>query len=84
MTLDPSVAKKILESEDGKNFARFLAESIMNLDTVRDLPEGTAEQTSIEVRARAHAVKKLEEMLGDLLLGKESTQPDKGPSEYAM
>lgn len=65
--MDPKVAKRIKESEDGQVLIKHLWEAVLSLDRVSDLKSEAPLDIAVEVKARQLAAEKLRSTLSTLL-----------------
>lgn len=83
--LDPAKAKRLLETTDGKELFKYIAQQLHSIDSVSDIKPTDPVEVAVEVRARAIATEKLQNILGALVSGTEGTQPKDGSdNEFAM
>ena len=85
MKLDIKTAQNIAKSESGHAFAKFLATTIAELDSVKGIDTSNPTSATIEVEARKLAQQKLREILDTLLIAQTSNEIEGvDHSEYGM
>ena len=72
--MNPKAIKEILSTPAGKEFAKYLAEKAISLDTLEGIDLNNPTEATIEMKARKRALNKLKKILSGLILGTESNK----------
>lgn len=84
MKIDPGLAKRLLNSDDGRALVAQLAKAVDELDKVSDIKVTDPVEVAVEVSARKIAADKITEILADMIAARDATGKDGAPSEFAM
>ena len=82
--MNPKAIKEILSTPAGKEFAKYLAEKAISLDTLEGIDLNNPTEATIEMKARQRAIDKLKEILSGLLLGTESNKIKDSRDSFAV
>ena len=82
--MDRGIAKRILNTEDGRLLAEYIASEMMALDQVSDIKTGEPSVVALETEARKQALVVLNRIFGTLIAGREEKPEGVDQSEYVV
>lgn len=84
MIPDPKHFRTLLDSAEGKEFAKYLASLILSLDSIGGINLDDPDEATIEMKARMRAKEKLETALAVLLTGENHGIVKDERDDYSM
>jgi len=82
--MNPDLAKKLVESEQGRELVRFLASECLKLDTLEGVSQDNAYEVAIEVKARKRALETVKRILDPLVSAKDYRPGGVSGGEYVV